>query len=47
MTYARQLQDYEEAVMRKRLEEIPEAEMERLAAEIEEEKAAARRARGY
>lgn len=29
MTYVKQLQDYEEAVMKKRLEEMPEAEYER------------------
>lgn len=39
MTYARQLEDYEEAVMKKRLEEMPDAELETVLAEIEREKA--------
>ena len=45
MTYVKQLAEYEEAVMRKRLEEMPEAEVERVMEEIEAEKAerAARR----
>ena len=38
MTYVKQLEDYEEAVMKKRLEEMPESEKERLLAEIEAEK---------
>ncbi|KAL4440621.1 hypothetical protein ABPG75_003622 [Micractinium tetrahymenae] len=45
MTYVKQLEDYEEAVMRKRLEEMPEAEMERMLAEVESEKAAREAAR--
>ena len=40
MTYARQLQDYEEAVMRKRLEELPEQELERLMDEGERQRQA-------
>jgi hypothetical protein len=40
MTYARQLEAYEEAVMAKRLEEMPEAERARLVAEAEAERAA-------
>lgn len=40
MTYVKQLKDYEEAVLAKRLEEIPEAELEALMSEIEQEKAA-------
>lgn len=38
MTYVKQLEDYEEAVMKKRLEEMPEVEKERLLTEIEQEK---------
>lgn len=38
MTYAKQLEDYEEAVMQKRLEELPEAELENIMESIEEEK---------
>ncbi|KAL4420051.1 hypothetical protein ABPG77_007490 [Micractinium sp. CCAP 211/92] len=45
MTYVKQLEDYEEAVMRKRLEEMPEAEMERMLEEVEAEKAARAAAR--
>lgn len=37
MTYAKQLEDYEEAVMQKRLEELPEAELENIMESIEEE----------
>ena len=39
MTYVKQLQDYEEAVMKKRLEELPETEVETLFDQIETEKA--------
>ena len=38
MTYAKQLDDYENAVMAKRLEEMPEAEIEEMMADIEAEK---------
>lgn len=38
MTYVKQLEDYENAVMEKRLEEMPETERERLLQEIEQEK---------
>jgi ribosomal protein S18 acetylase RimI-like enzyme len=38
MTYARQLQMYEEAVIEKRLEEMTEAELEQLMVEVEAEK---------
>ena len=38
MTYARQLEEYEEAVMKKRLEELPEAELERMMDNVEKEK---------
>lgn len=38
MTYARQLEDYEERVMQKRLEEMPETERERLLQEVEKER---------
>lgn len=34
MTYVKQLEDYEEAVMAKRLAEMPAAELERLMAEV-------------
>ena len=37
----KQLKDYETAVMAKRLEEMPETEKERLAAEVAAERAAA------
>jgi len=38
MTYVRQLEAYEEAVMRKRLEEMPESELEQMMADVEREK---------
>ena len=38
MTYTKQLDSYENAVMNKRLEEMPESERERLYTEIEEER---------
>jgi len=38
MTYVQQLKDYEDAVMKKRLDEMPETELEAMLAEIEEEK---------
>eukprot|EP00246_Nothoceros_aenigmaticus_P001884 TRINITY_DN12571_c0_g1_i1.p1 TRINITY_DN12571_c0_g1~~TRINITY_DN12571_c0_g1_i1.p1 ORF type:complete len:236 (+),score=27.60 TRINITY_DN12571_c0_g1_i1:90-710(+) len=38
MTYAKQLMDYEDKVMKKRLEELPEAELEAMLAQVEEEK---------
>jgi hypothetical protein len=38
MTYVKQLEDYEEAVMRKRLEEMPETELENLYDQINKEK---------
>nr|PNR54387.1 hypothetical protein PHYPA_008064 [Physcomitrium patens] len=38
MTYAKQLKDYENKVMEKRLEELPEAELETMLAQVEEEK---------
>ena len=38
MTYTKQLDSYENAVMNKRLEEMPESERERLFTEIEEER---------
>lgn len=38
MTYAKQLEDYESKVIQKRLEELPEAELETLLAQVEEEK---------
>lgn len=34
MTYVKQLEDYEEAVMAKRLAEMPAAELDRLLAEV-------------
>ena len=39
MTYNQQLNDYEEAVMQKRLEEMTPEELAKLQAEIEQEKA--------
>ena len=39
MTYSKQLKQYEEAVMLKRLEEMPETERSRLYEEVEAEKA--------
>eukprot|EP00242_Pyramimonas_sp_CCMP2087_P012819 CAMPEP_0198204254 /NCGR_PEP_ID=MMETSP1445-20131203/7656_1 /TAXON_ID=36898 /ORGANISM="Pyramimonas sp., Strain CCMP2087" /LENGTH=200 /DNA_ID=CAMNT_0043876043 /DNA_START=100 /DNA_END=702 /DNA_ORIENTATION=- len=36
MTYVKQLKDYEEAVMKKRLEEMPEAEVSALLSEMED-----------
>ena len=41
MTYVKQLKDYENAVIAKRLEEMPETEKERLAEEVAAERAAA------
>ena len=38
MTYVQQLKDYEDAVMAKRLEEMPDAELETIVSEIEAEK---------
>lgn len=38
MTYNQQLEDYEEAVLRKRLEEMTPEELEALQREVEEEK---------
>ncbi|MDY6938163.1 MAG: DUF3007 family protein [Cyanobacteriota bacterium] len=43
MTYNQQLRDYEEAVLRKRLDEMTPEELEQLQAEIEAEKRAAAR----
>ncbi len=45
MTYVKQLEAYEEAVMKKRIEEMTEAELQELASEVESDrqrKAAAR-----
>lgn len=38
MTYVKQLEQYEEAVMRKRMEEMTDAEVQQLLEEIEKEK---------
>jgi len=38
MTYVKQLEEYEEAVMKKRLEEMPEAEVERVMEEVQRER---------
>ena len=38
MTYVKQLDAYEAAVMAKRLEELPEGELEAMLAEVEREK---------
>jgi hypothetical protein len=43
MTYVKQLEDYEQADMQKRLEEMPDAELDSVMAEIEKEKEAKRR----
>ncbi|CAM6100413.1 unnamed protein product [Calypogeia fissa] len=45
MTYAKQLKDYENKVMEKRLEEMPEAELESMLAQIEEDKRILRESR--
>jgi hypothetical protein len=42
MTYNQQLQDYEDAVLQKRLEEMTPEELAKLQAEIEQEKLAVR-----
>mmetsp|Transcript_37582 Transcript_37582/g.106145 ORF Transcript_37582/g.106145 Transcript_37582/m.106145 type:complete len:93 (-) Transcript_37582:234-512(-) len=39
MTYVKQLEDYETAVMQKRMEEMPETELEKMLEDLEEEKA--------
>lgn len=39
MTYSQQLKDYEEAVLKKRLEELTPEELAKIQAEIEQEKA--------
>ena len=39
MTYVKQLDAYEEAVMQKRLEELPESELAQLLSEVDVEKA--------
>ena len=41
MTYVKQLEQYEEAVMRKRVEEMTETELEEMVKEAEAETAAA------
>jgi flagellin-like hook-associated protein FlgL len=38
MTYSQQLQDYKEAVLQKRLDELTPEELAKLQAEIEQEK---------
>ncbi|PNH07655.1 hypothetical protein TSOC_005843 [Tetrabaena socialis] len=38
MTYVKQLENYEEAVMKKRIEEMTEAELEQLASDVEGDK---------
>lgn len=38
MTYVKQLENYEEEVMAKRLEEMPESERDKLMASVEAEK---------
>lgn len=38
MTYVKQLEDYETAVMAKRMEEMPEAELQKMLEELEAEK---------
>lgn len=39
MTYVKQLEMYEEAVIKKRMEEMTEAEVQQLLSEVEAEKA--------
>ncbi len=48
MTYAKQLESYEAAVMQKRLDELPAGELESLLLQVDDEKArkAARAAAG-
>ncbi|KAG2425129.1 hypothetical protein HYH02_015073 [Chlamydomonas schloesseri] len=46
MTYVKQLEQYEEAVMRKRVEEMTEAELEQLATEVDTDKQRKSAARG-
>lgn len=38
MTYVKQLKEYEDAVMKKRLEELNDTEVERLMGEVEDER---------
>lgn len=38
MTYTKQLEQYEQRVMQKRLEEMPETERERLMEEVEKDR---------
>lgn len=45
MTYAKQLEEYEEAVMQKRLEELPESELENIMERIEQEEEEKKRRR--
>lgn len=46
MTYNQQLQDYQEAVLQKRLEELTPAELAKLQAEIEQERQASTKTEG-
>jgi hypothetical protein len=46
MTYVKQLEAYEEEVMKKRLEEMPEAEVEAMMDDISREKEARARRQG-
>jgi hypothetical protein len=46
MTYNQQLQDYQEAVLQKRLEELTPTELAKLQAEIEQERQAAPKTEG-
>jgi hypothetical protein len=36
MTYVKQLKDYEDAVMQKRLEEMPASELEKMMSDLDE-----------
>lgn len=38
MTYVKQLEEYEEAVMKKRLEEMPESELQSMMEQVEKER---------
>jgi hypothetical protein len=43
MTYVKQLEDYETAVMQKRMEEMPEADLEKMLEELESDKSAGKK----
>jgi hypothetical protein len=43
MTYVKQLEDYETAVMQKRMEEMPEADLEKMLEELESDKSSGKK----